>query len=543
MSTLPSWQIPVSSESTDSSSRSDIKGVEESRVEAKSRGSATTEQEHHTVYASLHQQGHTQSYYPNSYHGVGSSQTQIYSYPQHPLFATYSPPAQQHYIDPFTQGSRLSTPNPFCDTNMRVPVQPPPNLRRPDVGETGDVLYTHQTTDNQRVESTKSKVSVPPTSTTPIQRPRSSLRRDSAATKVQLDASSPPDIKPTDIVIAVMGITGSGKTTFVSHYADKDLEIGHGLESCTQGVDPVPCTFENNRPIWLIDTPGFDDTYRTDSDVLRELAQWLSTAYNLKIKLTGIIYLHRISDTRVGNAASRNLRMFKKLCGQDGLGSVVLATTMWSEGSSKKAQEGRESELQKEPMFWKNMIEKGSKVFRHDKGRKSAAEIINYLINKRNPVVLDIQTEMIEEKKKLVDTAAGAEVATDLERKTEKWSQELADLKMELREAIEKRDEDAKKEIREMRVELQTKLDREANSMQKLQADYDQLHQQMNEQYRKDLQELTDAIEANKKMLLDAQNDGRELQQQAMEVEKLRLEMRLKEQYYQKLLRASCSVM
>lgn len=312
-------------------------------------------------------------------------------------------------------------------------------------------------------------------------------------------------------------------------------------------MDAVPCTFEGNRPIWLIDTPGFDDTYRTDSDVLREVAQWLTTAYTMKINLTGIIYLHRISDPRVGNAASRNLRMFKKLCGDDGLASVVLATTMWSEGKDNKAEKKRESELQSEPIFWKTMIQRGSRVFRHDKGRKSAVEIINYLIDKRRPVVLDIQTEMVEKNMKLVNTAAGTEVATDLERKTEKWAQELVDLKQELREAIEKRDEDAKKEIQEMRAELQAKLDRESDSSRKLHATYEQLHQQMNEQYRKDLKELTEAIEANKKMLMDAQNEVRDIQQmndQSLEVEKLRMEIKLKEQYYNKLLRVtSCAVM
>jgi signal recognition particle GTPase len=40
-----------------------------------------------------------------------------------------------------------------------------------------------------------------------------------------------------DIVIAVMGVTGAGKTTFISHFAPK-ARTGHGLESCK----PVPTT-------------------------------------------------------------------------------------------------------------------------------------------------------------------------------------------------------------------------------------------------------------------------------------------------------------
>lgn len=35
-----------------------------------------------------------------------------------------------------------------------------------------------------------------------------------------------------DIIIAVMGVTGAGKSTFVSLLSGEDIEIGHGLQSC-----------------------------------------------------------------------------------------------------------------------------------------------------------------------------------------------------------------------------------------------------------------------------------------------------------------------
>lgn len=38
--------------------------------------------------------------------------------------------------------------------------------------------------------------------------------------------------RPEDIVVAVMGVTGSGKATFVNHLSDFPLSIGHGLNSC-----------------------------------------------------------------------------------------------------------------------------------------------------------------------------------------------------------------------------------------------------------------------------------------------------------------------
>jgi ABC-type multidrug transport system ATPase subunit len=35
-----------------------------------------------------------------------------------------------------------------------------------------------------------------------------------------------------DIIVAVMGVTGAGKSTFISLLSDEEIEIGHGMESC-----------------------------------------------------------------------------------------------------------------------------------------------------------------------------------------------------------------------------------------------------------------------------------------------------------------------
>ena len=38
--------------------------------------------------------------------------------------------------------------------------------------------------------------------------------------------------QPTDVFIAVMGVTGVGKSTFISLCTEKELQIGHGLQGC-----------------------------------------------------------------------------------------------------------------------------------------------------------------------------------------------------------------------------------------------------------------------------------------------------------------------
>lgn len=39
-------------------------------------------------------------------------------------------------------------------------------------------------------------------------------------------------IRPSDVIIAVMGVTGVGKTSFISLFTEEDLGIGHSLEAC-----------------------------------------------------------------------------------------------------------------------------------------------------------------------------------------------------------------------------------------------------------------------------------------------------------------------
>ncbi len=44
-------------------------------------------------------------------------------------------------------------------------------------------------------------------------------------------------VASSDAVVLVMGITGSGKSTFISELVKEDVQIGHDLTSCTSGVN------------------------------------------------------------------------------------------------------------------------------------------------------------------------------------------------------------------------------------------------------------------------------------------------------------------
>ena len=58
-----------------------------------------------------------------------------------------------------------------------------------------------------------------------------------------------------------------------------DSGIGHDLESCSSEILVVKMSFPefSDYNIVFVDTPGFDDTKRSDTEVLRMIADWLAT--------------------------------------------------------------------------------------------------------------------------------------------------------------------------------------------------------------------------------------------------------------------------
>ena len=82
-------------------------------------------------------------------------------------------------------------------------------------------------------------------------------------------------------------------------------------------------------------------------------------------KLSGLIYMHRISDFRVGGISRRNLNMFRKLCGDETLRNVALVTNMWSEVTPERGA-AREHELRTDPLLFAPVVAAGATLLRHD---------------------------------------------------------------------------------------------------------------------------------------------------------------------------------
>jgi len=194
----------------------------------------------------------------------------------------------------------------------------------------------------------------------------------------------------------------------------------------------------------LIDTPGFDDTSRSNTDILKEIAACFCNVYAKGLRLNGIIYLHRISDPRMSGSAIKNLNMLQKLCGTQSLPNVVLVTTMWGELQQQTggiaAGERREEELKKTDLFWAGMLSHGSNIMRHTGDRESAQAILSSILDTRTKVTLNIQTEMIDEGLRLDQTAAGKYLKQDYTDLMHKYKVEAEEMQKSKLAAINEKD-------------------------------------------------------------------------------------------------------
>jgi predicted GTPase len=68
-------------------------------------------------------------------------------------------------------------------------------------------------------------------------------------------------------------------TKFISSVADADIGVGHSLVSCTSEVNVVRVRVpDEDLEIVLVDTPGFDDTHKSDYEILKLIKDWLEQA-------------------------------------------------------------------------------------------------------------------------------------------------------------------------------------------------------------------------------------------------------------------------
>jgi hypothetical protein len=282
-----------------------------------------------------------------------------------------------------------------------------------------------------------------------------------------------------EVVIAVLGVTGAGKSSFVKRVSNRnDVYVEDGLSSGTEDVRAHRFTHQGINFV-IVDTPGFNDSRNSDDGaVVDKLLAWLESSYQQGTRLNGLVYLHRISDPRMPGTAMRNLSMFRRLCGSNNFANVILGTTFWSKVGQATGEQ-RERELKTSNEMWGSMISKGSTVVRVLEDRSSNLTILEDIARNNGKVVIEAQKEMAAGKSR-----AQTSVALDLTKAVAKYRQQQ---QLEQYRETQRLAEEEKKRARARRkalADLQAEMDQQRRAAQQAAAREAQRQRQRNEQAR-----------------------------------------------------------
>ncbi|KAF4997000.1 hypothetical protein FGRMN_4140 [Fusarium graminum] len=306
--------------------------------------------------------------------------------------------------------------------------------------------------------------------------------------------------RTTDRFFLVTGMTGTGKSSFVSSSTGHKAIVGQGLHSCTNAVEVFEYNVKGQR-VYLIDTPGFNDTSRSDVETLKIIATYLGTSYENGVHIHGVLVLHSISNNRMSGSNLHCLKLLKAIFGFKSYRNLAIITTMWPENPDS-AEEGiieeRETELLTEYAFFGDLVAGGAQPFRHyEHGHHdlhsqtaSAQNIMNHLLDTLDdhiPEVLQLQREMVDERKSLGQTTAGIAAARYLHKARQTHQTRLNEIQGDINEVSLSQDTQLELQLKEL--ELQAKM-----NFQKVEKDYQTLTRTMENLYRAETKALEQQI-------------------------------------------------
>ncbi|KAF5353898.1 hypothetical protein D9756_007111 [Leucocoprinus leucothites] len=278
-------------------------------------------------------------------------------------------------------------------------------------------------------------------------------------------------LREDDILIAFMGQTGTGKSHFIDLLTGQEgRRSGHSLASTTSDIQATRTRRSGyDHRVVLVDTPPFNHTHKSEMEVLILISNWFARTYKNNIKLSGIIYLHRIIDTRV--APFEDLRVFGDLCGDRAAARVTFVSTMWDD-MNLRVYEEQETRLKQE--LWKAFIHRGSRVDRlRNSTTQEAWRIVEGLIetaDRREAILL--QEEIVDLGWKLSETTAGRALHSDLQERVFRQKKLLERLSaqigksnnLEVRAVLERQRKETERESERM----QKLVDRAATEVKKM---------------------------------------------------------------------------
>lgn len=187
----------------------------------------------------------------------------------------------------------------------------------------------------------------------------------------------------------------------------------------------------------------------------------------------------------MSGSSLKSLRIFEKLCGQRNFANAMVVTTMWGLLQTEEARTNgleRHNTLKSTPEFFGSLVAGGAMMTRHKDTFESALDVVEYIAERNEDVVLDIQREIVN-RGTLAETTVGQFLSGEFQRTRAKYHRDLEELEEALEEARQEQDDDLITTISEQKREYEEKIRFSEMEQNNLAITYQQMTQDQSEMY------------------------------------------------------------
>ncbi|KAK0648164.1 P-loop containing nucleoside triphosphate hydrolase protein [Cercophora newfieldiana] len=185
-----------------------------------------------------------------------------------------------------------------------------------------------------------------------------------------------------DVVILLIGLHGTGKSTFTRAATGERVVVGNGVDPCTTKCKKYSVVYRGKQ-FAIIDTPGLADRNTVDEnlDILQQIADQLHKLGQDHV--TGVIYFHSIEGMRIRGVDMDNIRILEAICGQPFFSRVAFVTTRWDLLKDDQYS-GREIVHQSLQQLCRNLLPNSPDIFRFLNTSESHQPILDYFFDQES---------------------------------------------------------------------------------------------------------------------------------------------------------------
>jgi hypothetical protein len=207
---------------------------------------------------------------------------------------------------------------------------------------------------------------------------------------------------------------------------------------------------------------SFNYTFRSETEVLKEVTNWLANTYVHGIQLAGVLCMLNTASPSFTNTQMRNLQVFEKLVGEEQLSNVTIVTNELYAVGSFRTLEGVRRHLGETNHMWRAMLDRGVTIEPFDGTPEGAQNILRKILLKGRRTVLNIQREMVDQELDLSETAAGKLIREAIRKLQVQHTQDVIELRSQMKESLDSKDT----RLSQMLIKQQRELSRQLASCQ-----------------------------------------------------------------------------